>query len=416
MKRNLFLSISSLFLLFSCNKPTNSSNDVVGYDTGIPSVDLRIVYSGSEYLKLWDSITSSLNQVTRASISNTSYHLNSNMSEAITTNIKNAISFYGTSRQYAVTEGSIEHIRTIGKAVTSRSLTTSKTEYAVGDQGKITYTKSSEVSSSGQESSHFTYDYNEVSIPNLRVMLAPNFILNRLSGMLGSTKEGNLYYVSYSESTDRTAAYNEAGEKVFGITRTYHHQLFDLNTVANPRYNSIRSVEVTETNIDQDGIKGDEFYVSMQKRIESDLEYAGITENEEKRNALVNVYPTVTLSAIQVTAYSESSPRSLSLIRDTTDDKYTCTFRPTTIGSPISFKFNATKAQIDKLNETVVTESIIDQDVSISPHALVYGSYPQDTATISNNSVTFNRYLNTRITFKVTSTNPYLSIASIELH
>lgn len=417
MKPNLFLSISSLFLLFSCNKPNETRNQVVGHETGIPSVDLSIIYSGNEYVALWDSIAPSLDQVTSVSTSNSSYRLSANMAEETTFNAKRSMSFYGTSKQYAISESSLEQIQSIGKAVTSRSLTTGKTEYAVGDKGKLTYIKSSEVSSSGKESSYFTYNYKEAGGVNLRQNYLPSYTLGRdSSGILGSTKDGRLYFVSYSESISRPSAYNDAGEVVSGLTRTYRHTLFDLNSVSYPRYNSIRSVETVETNIDQDGIKRDEFHVSMETRIETDFTYAGITENEEDRAALIRACTAESITGLQVSAYYQLNSHNISLSGDAADPaKYTCVFEPFVLGNAIKFKFNAARTQIDKNNETVTSGPIGERDIMFNSSVLIRGGYPEDAVTISNSSITFNRYLSAKITFKSYSYDPYLSITSIEL-
>ena len=171
MKRNLLLTLTSIFLLASCgnaNKPVEVSNDVTGFDTGIPSVELTTVYSGNESTKILNAASYSLDKVTSANVVNYSYQLSNNMVEESSLTDTTSISFFGADRQYVISENHSEKVEKLGKAITSRISSKSKAEYAVGDKGKLTYIKNSYVNASGKETASFSYNVNGAGDINIR--------------------------------------------------------------------------------------------------------------------------------------------------------------------------------------------------------------------------------------------------------
>ncbi len=421
MKKRVFLYMTTILSLVSCGSADPNAevkNSVAGFETGIPSVELTTVYSGNESAELWNSISSSLDKVTSASISKYSYQLSSDMTNESSTAENTSISFFGTDKQYAVKETKREVTSVTGKAVTFKSTTTTKSEYAVGDKGKITYIKNSYVSASGKETSDFNYDYAEVGGVNLRKSQLSDLTSKRPSdGVLGATKDGKLYFVYYYEWSVRSAAYNDDGEAVIGIHRSYNHLLFDLNSISEPKFLSISSVTATETNIDRNGVKTNDFHVASKTSSKSTFEYGNIVDNEAKRSSLISTYPDETVNNFQVDAFrNESRYYSIGLSQDPIDmTKYTSLFEFASTGLAWAFAYNASKYQIKKQSETVSTVQISSQPLPFNSSVLVRGEYPEDVATISNNSITLYRSLSMRLSFQSSKTDPYLSITSIEL-
>ena len=421
MKKRVFLYMTTILSLVSCGSADPNAevkNSVAGFETGIPSVELTTVYGGNESAELWNSISSSLDKVTSASISKYSYQLSSDMVNESSAAESTSISFFGTDKQFAVKETKREVTSVTGKAVTYKSTTTTKSEYAVGDKGKITYIKNSYVSASGKETSDFNYDYAEVGGVNLRKSQLSDLTSARSSGgVLGATKDGKLYYVYYIETSSRGTAYNDDGETVSGIYRTYNHSLFDLNSISEPKFLSISSVSVIETNIDRDGVKANDFHVASKTSSKSTFEYGNIVDNEAKRSSLISAYPDETVNNFQVDAFANGSPhRSIGLSQDSIDTtKYTSLFEFASTGLAWAFAYNASKYQIDKQSETVSAVQVSSEPLPFNSSVLVRGEYPEDVATISNNSITLHRSLKMRLSFQSSKTDPYLSITSIEL-
>ena len=72
------------------------------------------------------------------------------------------MSFYGQDKQYGVKEVTSEKVERLGKAVTSTTITKSKSEYATGDKGKLTYIRNTNISASGEESTSYSHNYNDI--------------------------------------------------------------------------------------------------------------------------------------------------------------------------------------------------------------------------------------------------------------
>lgn len=419
MKRNFLLTVISIFLLASCgsaNKPVEVSNDVTGFDTGIPSVELTTVYSGSESTRLWNSISLSLDNI--ASVKTNYYGYQLILGKESSLNETTKLSFFGQDKQYGVKEVTSEKVEKLGKAVTSTTITKSKSEYATGDKGKLTYIRNTNISASGEESTSYSHNYYETGRYDIRkTLLSGTVSLYESNGILGSTKEGRLYYVHYYETISHSNAYNDSGETVKGLFRTYYHTLYDLNTVTDPRFSAVYRASIGETDIDVEGVKTSSFYISGKYSSQSIFGYEIDSKGDEKRIALIDSYPSEIMKDFRVHYYLNGQlTDQIILAQDPSDEsRYSSRFTPfITPGAPLSFYFSATRTQIDKQSESVFTENI-HNIMPISTSILLRGNYPEDFASVYDNNITLQSAVEMKLTFQSSQAEPYLSIVSIEL-
>ena len=235
---------------------------------------------------------------------------------------------------------------------------------------------------------------------------------------MGSSRDGKLYYVYYYESFSRVSAYNENGETVSGLTKTYNHVLFDLNTYSEPRYNAIYSANITETNVNGNGERTNDFHISSKTSYESFFHYDKLSDFEDKRTALINEYPIEIVDDLRAVYYEGGSSdyaRGLTITQNPADEnKYSGTMNLSSYRD-YEFAYSASKRTINKQNETLAIITTEYQTMPIDNSKIILGEHPEVDVTVANSKISVNVSISVKIQFQASKNKPYLSILSIEL-
>ena len=420
MKNKILLSLCVFLSLVSCAGPNTAekTNNVVTHETGIKQVELTTLYSGDELTGLMDTINKNVENISSVNSKRFAYNINSNMTNETSTTEERKGSFFGIEKQFAVLETTTETLNTLGGAVTTRTSSSSKAEYAVGDKKKITYIKTEAVGENGKKTLKYDCNYNEAGGTNIQKKLMHIFVTSISSGTMGSSRDGKLYYVYYYESFSRVSAYNENGETVSGLTKTYNHVLFDLNTYSEPRYNAIYSANITETNVNGNGERTNDFHISSKTSYESFFHYDKLSDFEDKRTALINEYPIEIVDDLRAVYYEGGSSdyaRGLTITQNPADENKNSGTMNLSSYRDYEFAYSASKRTINKQNETLAIITTEYQTMPIDNSKIILGEHPEVDVTVANSKISVNVSISVKIQFQASKNKPYLSILSIEL-
>ncbi|MDY6391506.1 MAG: hypothetical protein SPL80_01550 [Bacilli bacterium] len=299
------------------------------------------------------------------------------------------------------------------EAYSTKVTTSSESRYAMGDLGKIRYCKTVSTASSGKQTTNYTH-----SLYEKKTSLSPTVIsgfttsYTSYESVMGTDKEGKLYSLYYAQSTSRTSAYDKQGASVSALSKTYTQYLIDLNTIEQPRYNSVSTASYTESNVDSDGVLSDTFRITSKNSSESTFNYGTLEKKEAERTALINEYPAVSVSSYNVLyAYNNYYRDYLTLTKEEGGYYSTQNYNP----QSFSFFYSASVSRIDKQNEKIESENVEQSLMNLQQGIVKDLSSETSRGTVSENAISFSEQVRATIHFVTATTAPYLTISSIEI-
>ena len=296
MKNKFVTLCACLLAITSCrlSNNINSNSSPSGFDQiGVKNITFDRVFDSTNQQSILSTLVKNFAYTTNVNYSSVSKTLGSDRS-IITKTVESNGSFYGEDTNYAKIDEKVTIKLEVNGVYTTEDSAQTWNEYAVGSKKKIFYTKSLIKSQNGSES--ITYRVNQYSGRPIQYSLYP--VYNNAFyyyDVIGIDKLGKLYGIFYSEKCESINSNNKNNTSNAGVSITYSYVLADLNTLANPKYNSIYKVDLVETNVDQNGMVTNSFYVSSKVVTEYKMTYDIITDNESARLALIKECPTVSL-------------------------------------------------------------------------------------------------------------------------
>ena len=419
--------VSLLFLVLpACSNPSPTdpvtNNDVVAKDLGIPYVTLTSVFTGKEKNEIIQRFQEAASGITSISLKQYAFLSNYGyLQQEI--NYTSEINIFGLDDEanYAEYKSETKENSTYGGAY-AQSLTSKRAGQLAVNNGDIIYSKTKETSTSGAEEVVYSASTKEANSTFQNAILKKtqsdgSVLSSSFSAIpIGTSSDGRLWGVSYSFSQNTTAAYNKDGEQVSGFSRRYSQVLFDFNTVKNPKLLSYRSVSLTESDVDGNGIKQDTYRTTYKESQEYQLKYDKLSGKETERKAVIEETPSLFIANLEIglklgTSSYTSKYLETELERRTENELVYVGSVALTKGNYYSFSSSGNLSILEKQTETLLHQNFGYLTTVISD------SVKSKTGTIfsfSGDSVSCISDITVNVHFTISKTDPYVMITAID--